>query len=68
MLLSALQVTKPVIGEMLMLHVGSFSTQSVVTRVKKSDACIVRVRLQTPVCCEVGSQLTLSRRAEGHWR
>ena len=59
------RVQKLAKGEVLMINIGSLSTQGKVTAVK---ADLAKVSLDKPVCCEVGEKIALSRRVERHWR
>ena len=48
-----------------MLNIGSLSTGGRVSAVK---ADLAKIALQSPVCCEAGEKIALSRRVERHWR
>ena len=52
-------------AEVLMLNIGSLSTGGRVTAVK---ADLAKISLNTPVCCEPGEKIALSRRVDRHWR
>lgn len=54
-------------GEILMLNIGSLSTGATVSGVK-TDPDYARLKLNSPVCTEVGEKIALSRKIEKHWR
>lgn len=60
-----LQVQRLEKKEALLLNIGSMSTGGVVMQAK-SDIAVVR--LQLPVCTELGEKVALSRRIDKHWR
>ena len=53
------------INEVLMLNVNSAATVGVVTELKKD---IIRCKLKLPVCSEIGSNVTISRRIGNRFR
>jgi len=53
------------IGETLMLNVNSAATVGVVTGLKKKD---IICRLKIPVCAEISSRITISRRIGNRFR
>lgn len=61
----AAKVQKLAKAETLMLNIGSLSTGGRVTAVK---ADLAKITLQSPVCCEIGEKIALSRRVDRHWR
>ncbi|KAI1294944.1 Eukaryotic translation initiation factor 2 subunit 3, Y-linked [Halotydeus destructor] len=61
----AAKVQKLTKGETLMLNIGSLSTGGRVSAVK---ADLAKIALQSPVCCEIGEKIALSRRVDRHWR
>jgi len=61
----AAKVQKLTKGETLMLNIGSLSTGGRVSAVK---ADLAKIGLQSPVCCEIGEKIALSRRVDRHWR
>ena len=54
-------------NEILMLNIGSLSTGATVTAVK-TDPDYARLKLNSPVCTEIGEKIALSRKIERHWR
>ncbi len=59
-------VVEPILpNEILMLNVNSAATVGVVSS-KKGDK--VELKLKLPVCAEVGSRVTISRRFGNRWR
>ena len=53
------------LGESLMLNVNSAATVGVVVQLKKNK---MRFRLKIPVCADIGSRSTISRRIENRFR
>jgi translation initiation factor 2 subunit 3 len=51
--------------EALLLNIGSMSTGGLVLQAK---ADVAVVRLNQPVCTELGEKVALSRRIDKHWR
>jgi translation initiation factor 2 subunit 3 len=59
-------VVKPLAqGEILMLNVNSAATVGVVSDLKKNQ---INLKLKLPVCAELGSKITISRRFGNRWR
>jgi translation initiation factor 2 subunit 3 len=59
-------VVEPIrVGEALMLNVNSSATVGIVTDVGKN---IIACSLKIPVCAEVSSRITISRRIGNRWR
>jgi translation initiation factor 2 subunit 3 len=52
-------------NEILMLNIGSLSTGATVTAVKMD---LAKLKLNSPVCTEIGEKIALSRKIEKHWR
>ncbi len=48
-----------------MLNIGSLSTGASVTAVKMD---LAKIKLNSPVCTEIGEKIALSRKIEKHWR
>jgi translation initiation factor 2 subunit 3 len=61
----AAKVQKLQKGEILMLNIGSLSTGASVTAVRND---LAKLKLNSPVCTEVGEKIALSRKVEKHWR
>ncbi|CAH2353406.1 eukaryotic translation initiation factor 2 subunit gamma [[Candida] railenensis] len=59
------KVRNLVVGEVLMVNIGSTATGARVIAVK---ADMARLQLTSPVCTEVNEKIALSRRIEKHWR
>jgi translation initiation factor 2 subunit 3 len=59
------RIRKLVVGEALMVNIGSTSTGG---RVKAVQADLAKVILLQPVCTSEGEKIALSRRVEKHWR
>ncbi|CAI5437744.1 unnamed protein product [Caenorhabditis angaria] len=59
------KVTKLVKEETLLVNIGSLSTGGRVTAVKGDAA---KIRLNEPICTEVGEKIAMSRRFEKSWR
>jgi translation initiation factor 2 subunit 3 len=53
------------INEILMINIGSSSTGG---KIKKKKKKMIELSLTSPICCELESKITLSRRIEKHWR
>mmetsp|Transcript_61641 Transcript_61641/g.127370 ORF Transcript_61641/g.127370 Transcript_61641/m.127370 type:complete len:435 (+) Transcript_61641:184-1488(+) len=51
--------------EILMINIGSSSTGGKIVKKKKNA---IEILLTTPICCEMESKVTLSRRIDKHWR
>jgi translation initiation factor 2 subunit 3 len=61
-----LLVVKPIVqNEVLMLNVNSAATVGVVTNLSKN---LINIKLKLPVCAELGSKVTISRRFGNRWR
>ena len=52
-------------NEILMLNICSSSTGGKIIRKKNN---LVEFQLTTPICCEFGDKVTLSKRIDKHWR
>jgi len=52
-------------GEILLLNIGSLTTGATVTAARDDAA---KLKLNSPVCTEVGEKIALSRKIEKHWR
>ena len=52
-------------GEMLMLNSATATSVGTVSHIKGKNATI---KLRLPICAEVGSRITLSRRIGSRWR
>ncbi|CAN1323895.1 Eukaryotic translation initiation factor 2 subunit gamma [Linum perenne] len=53
------------VGQILMLNIGSMSTGARVLAVKND---LAKLQLTSPVCTSEGEKVALSRRVEKHWR
>mmetsp|Transcript_48099 Transcript_48099/g.113502 ORF Transcript_48099/g.113502 Transcript_48099/m.113502 type:complete len:435 (+) Transcript_48099:72-1376(+) len=53
------------LGEILMINIGSSSTGGKIIKKKKNA---INLCLTTPICCEMETKVTLSRRIDKHWR
>mmetsp|Transcript_25622 Transcript_25622/g.63131 ORF Transcript_25622/g.63131 Transcript_25622/m.63131 type:complete len:435 (-) Transcript_25622:1251-2555(-) len=54
-----------VLNEVLMINVGSSSTGG---KLKKKKNDLIELQLTTPICCNLNSKVTISRRIQKHWR
>mmetsp|Transcript_11850 Transcript_11850/g.24417 ORF Transcript_11850/g.24417 Transcript_11850/m.24417 type:complete len:435 (-) Transcript_11850:2074-3378(-) len=54
-----------ILGEILMINIGSSSTGGKIIKKKKK---VINLLLITPICCEIDTKVTLSRRVDKHWR
>lgn len=52
-------------NEILMVNIGSSSTGGKIIKKKNQ---IIELKLTTPICCEFGDKVTLSKRIDKHWR
>jgi translation initiation factor 2 subunit 3 len=52
-------------GEMLMLNSATATSVGTVSQIKGKNA---KLKLRLPICAEVGSRITLSRRIGSRWR
>jgi len=59
------KVAKLTPNEILMVNIGSTSTGGRVLKVKGD---LAKLALTSPVCCQEGEKLALSRRVDKHWR
>ena len=59
------EITPLFIDEVLMINIGSSSTGG---RIVKKKNNLIELSLTSPICCEIDSRVTLSRRIEKHWR
>jgi translation initiation factor 2 subunit 3 len=54
-----------IFNEILMINVGSSSTGGKIIKKKNN---LIELFLTSPICCEIGYKLAISRRIEKHWR
>ncbi len=59
---SHLEISK---NEILMLNICSSNTGG---KVKKKKNNLIEFQLTTPICCEFGDKVTISKRIDKHWR
>ena len=52
-------------GEMLMLNSATATSVGTVSQIKGKNA---KLKLRLPICAEIGSRITLSRRIGSRWR
>lgn len=60
------KVSKLTKGEILMLNIGSMSSNGAKLVAVKND--MAKLQLTAPVCTSKGEKIALSRRIEQHWR
>ncbi|KAH9385469.1 translation initiation factor 2 subunit 3 [Nematocida major] len=53
------------VKEQLLINIGSSSSRIQITATKGAEASFV---LATPICAEIGTTLSISRKLRGHWR
>ncbi|KAF1745269.1 hypothetical protein MXB_427 [Myxobolus squamalis] len=61
----AARVAKFIVGEILLVNIGS---QSVGGRLLAFRADLAKIGLTQPVCTDIGERIALSRRVDKHWR
>ena len=52
-------------NEILMINIGSSSTGG---KILKKKSKFIEFQLTSPICCEFGDKVTLSKRIDKHWR
>jgi len=53
------------LNEILMVNICSSSTGGKIIKIKNN---LIEFKLTTPICCEFGNKVTLSKRIDKHWR